>query len=168
MLQWTRPPVPRRWLLLRRRQPLFLWILLLVSLSALPRSNHHVLASVHHIGTCFAHFLYCYRSCEHEAEDRKHKKVAGDYFVPTHLWDASRGLNGVMLFKLSVEWSRLVLSAQRSVAKMKRRGNDSKTNGSGLKVGEDIGWPVKSEGRGIRTIQYPVEQTEGARDNFES
>ena len=28
-------------------------------------------------------------------------------------------------------------------------------------IDEDINWRVKSEGEGIRTIQYPVEQTEG-------
>jgi hypothetical protein len=26
-------------------------------------------------------------------------------------------------------------------------------------IDEDIDWPVKSEGKGTRTIQYPVEQT---------
>jgi hypothetical protein len=46
---------------------------------------------------------------------------------------------------------------------------DSKTIGSGLQIGdEDIDWPVKSEGKDTRTIQYPVEQTEGVREIFES
>jgi hypothetical protein len=45
--------------------------------------------------------------------------------------------------------------------------DDSKKNGSGLKIGdEDIDWLIKSEGKGTRTIQYPVEQT-GVRENLE-
>jgi hypothetical protein len=45
---------------------------------------------------------------------------------------------------------------------MKKEMNER--SGSGLKIGdEDIDWPVKSEGKGTRTIQYPVEQTEGAK-----
>jgi hypothetical protein len=35
-------------------------------------------------------------------------------------------------------------------------------------IDEDIDWPVESEGKGTRTIQYPVEETEGDREDFES
>jgi hypothetical protein len=35
-------------------------------------------------------------------------------------------------------------------------------------IDEDIDWSVKSEGKGTRTIQYPVEQNEGVGENFES
>jgi hypothetical protein len=35
-------------------------------------------------------------------------------------------------------------------------------------IDEDIDWQVKSEGKGTRTIQYPVEQTEGVGEIFES
>jgi hypothetical protein len=35
-------------------------------------------------------------------------------------------------------------------------------------IDEDIDWLVESEGKGTRTIQYPVEQTEGGGENFES
>jgi hypothetical protein len=35
-------------------------------------------------------------------------------------------------------------------------------------IDEDVDWPVNSEGKGTRTIQYPVEQTEEERDNIQS
>jgi len=44
--------------------------------SSLLRHDYHVLAFVRHIGACFTHFLYCYRSREHwnEDEDGKYEK----------------------------------------------------------------------------------------------
>jgi hypothetical protein len=54
-----------------------------------PRHDYHLLASVRHIGACFKHFLYCYRSCEHwhEVEDGKKNKDMACEFVPTHRCD---------------------------------------------------------------------------------
>jgi hypothetical protein len=66
---------------------------------------------------------------------------------------------------LNSRGERSALSCQ-----IEKERHDSKTNGSGLKDwnDEDIDWSVKSEGKGTRTIQYPVEQNEGVGENFES
>jgi hypothetical protein len=67
---------------------------------------------------------------------------------------------------LSSRGERPALSCQN-----KKERRDSKTNGSGqegLKMGKGIDWPAKSEWKGIRTIQYPAEQTEEVRKYFES
>jgi hypothetical protein len=99
----------------------------------------------------------------HEDEGRKYKKDAG-YFVQGH-------------FVRCVTWIRWCYSScwlcsggQRSALSCRNEKEmyDSKTIGSGLKIGdEDIDWPVKSEGKDARTIQYPVEQTEGVGEIFE-
>jgi hypothetical protein len=83
-------------------------------------------------------------------DDGKDEKDSRDYVVPAHFVGCVTQTRRCRLFSSQCERSVC------SVVKTKRVVAKSRINENELKMERVMNWGIESEGKGTRTIQYPV------------